>query len=279
MSTTYRAVRFSITPRQPFSEILVASLAELGYESFEDHDQGLTAYIPDHHFSEKSLIEVPILSHSEVKIDYDSEIIAPKNWNAEWEKDFTPVVINNRCQVRATFHPPAGFPLEIVINPKMSFGTGHHETTHLMLSHLLEMDCQGASVLDMGCGTGVLGIASMMMGGEAVMAVDIEPWCIENTLENAALNHCPSLKAKQSANVPVQDGPFTLVLANINRNVLLAQIGDYKKVLTPNGIILLSGFYESDLAIISKQMRTLGFELTKTKQKNDWVAALFRPIG
>lgn len=276
MSIPYTALNFRIEPLQPYTEILIAELAVLGFESFEETDKGVVAYIQNaaHIFS--TVQKLDVLHKPEVQISFTQETIAPQNWNATWEKDFAAVVVDNRCRVRATFHEAADYPLEIIIDPKMSFGTGHHETTYLMLSHLLENDVRERTVLDMGCGTGVLGIAASLLGAASVLGVDVEPWCIENTLENAQHNQCDNINALQSDTVPSDQGTFDWVIANINRNVLLEQMPAYRQVLRENGRILLSGFYQKDVASISQQMTTLGLNNVATKQKNDWVAMLFR---
>lgn len=279
MSTTYTAFDFSLKPLQPFSEILIAELANLGFESFEETEKGVIAYIPQAENITNSVRNIALFQQAELQIDFTQKNITPQNWNAEWEKDFVPVVVDNRCRVRATFHQPADFPLEIIIDPKMSFGTGHHETTHLMLSHLLDYDFKNQIILDMGCGTGVLGIATALLGANKVIGVDIEPWCIENTIENAKLNNCQNLEARQSHIVPTNQGSFDWILANINRNVLLEQMETYKQILSEGGWVLLSGFYQKDRTVISKQMTTLGFQNIAEKQKNEWVAMLFRAEG
>ena len=276
MSVPYTALNFRIEPLQPYTEILIAELAVLGFESFEETNKGVVAYIQNDANISSAVQKLDLLHKSEVQISFTQETIAPQNWNATWEKDFAAVVVDNRCRVRATFHEAADYPLEIIIDPKMSFGTGHHETTYLMLSHLLENDVRERTVLDMGCGTGVLGIAASLLGAASVLGVDIEPWCIENTLENARHNHCDNINVLQRDTVPSDQGTFDWVIANINRNVLLEQMQAYQQVLRENGRILLSGFYQKDVASISKQMTTLGLNNVATKQKNDWVAMLFR---
>lgn len=168
--------------------------------------------------------------------------------------------------------------MELIIHPKMSFGTGHHPTTYLMISYLLDLECAGINVLDMGCGTGILGIAALQMGAKHVTAVDTELWCVQNTLENARLNQCTSLEAVQQNTVPRGKIPFDLILANINRNILVQQMEDYLDVLKEKGSILLSGFYLSDLKLISSQMTKLGFRINSKREKDEWMAVLFDSI-
>mgnify|MGYP001626717931 FL=1 len=275
MSTPYVAVHFTLNPVVPYAEILLAELSVFSFESFEETETGLVAYVKEGATDLSVLGTLSLIDNEAVAIAYEVKRIAPQNWNADWEKDFTPVIVNERCRVRASFHPAGTYPLELVINPKMSFGTGHHETTALMLSHLLEIDCTAWRVLDMGCGTGVLGIAAMRLGATEVLGVDIEPWCIENTHENALLNDCPTLEAIQQNEVPANRGMFDCVIANINRNVLLEQMADYARITRVGGKVLLSGFYKKDLAVISYQMTTLGYRLNSSKEKHDWMAVLF----
>ena len=275
MSTPYIAVHFTLEPAVPYTDILLAELSVYPFESFEETETGLVAYLQEGTADLGVLEGLSLIKNKSVAIDYTIKRIAPQNWNADWEKDFTPVIVNERCRIRASFHPAGAYPLELVINPKMSFGTGHHETTALMLSHLLEIDCTAWRVLDMGCGTGVLGIAAMRLGAAEVLCVDIEPWCIENTLENALLNDCARLKAIQQSEVPTDGDKFDCIIANINRNVLLEQMPDYARVSRGGAKVLLSGFYKEDLAVISSQMTTLGYRLNSSKEKHDWMAVLF----
>lgn len=278
MSTRYTAYHFTVQPPQPFTDILLAELSDFPFESFEENATGLIAYLPETNRGIEDLNLLPIFKNPAVSIAFKTVSISPQNWNANWEKEFQPVIVNDQCRIRASFHKAEEYPLEIVINPKMSFGTGHHETTALMLRHLLEMTCTDLKVLDMGCGTGVLGIASLGLGAASLLAVDIEPWCIENTLENAELNNCELTVLGQSF-VPLDRGLFDLVIANINRNILLEQMESYANINAEGGTILVSGFYQKDLALIRAQMTKLGYELHTNKQENDWVAARFHKIS
>ena len=278
MSTCYAAYHFTVQPAQPFTDILLAELSDFPFESFEENETGLIAYLPERNGDIEDLKQLPIFKNPAVSIAFKTFSISPQNWNANWEKEFQPVIVNDQCRIRASFHKAEEYPLEIVINPKMSFGTGHHETTALMLRHLLEMTCTDLKILDMGCGTGVLGIASLGLGAASVLAIDIEPWCIENTLENAELNNCELTVLEQSF-VPLDQGLFDLVIANINRNILLEQMESYAKINAEGGTILVSGFYQKDLALIRAQMTKLGYELHIKYQENDWVAARFHKFS
>ena len=278
MGTHYLAIHFTLIPRDPFTEILIAELAEYPFESFEETENGLIAYIPENVANLVVIESLPLRKNPDVDMDYSIQTVAPQNWNEKWERDFPVVVIDERCRIRAPFHEAKGYPLELIIHPKMSFGTGHHPTTYLMISYLLDLECTGINVLDMGCGTGILGIAALQMGAKQVTAVDTELWCVQNTLENARLNKCTSLEAVQQNKVPKGKIPFDLILANINRNILVQQMEDYLDVLKEKGSILLSGFYPSDLKLISSQMTKLGFRINSMREKDEWMAVLFDSI-
>ena len=187
-NTVYIAFNFTVNPIQPATEILIAELGFAGFESFVETDAGVTAYIQKEAYSETILNDIQILKSDEFEISYTSEEIEQVNWNAEWEKNFNPIVVDDTCAVRAPFHDSYNVPYEIVIEPKMSFGTGHHETTFMILQHLLETDCKDKRVLDMGCGTAVLAILAAMRGAKPVDAIDIDEWCVENSIENTARN-------------------------------------------------------------------------------------------
>lgn len=271
----YREYRFTVHPLQPATEILIAELADVGFESFVETNNGVLAYIQEAAFRPDILHGLHILSNSEVEITYQSSILPRENWNARWESEFRPIVVDNRCMVRAPFHPPSGLPYEIVIEPKMSFGTGHHETTHLMLQFLLDEELQGKKVLDMGCGTGVLAILAAMRGAKTVEAVDIDPWSYENTVENAHRNGQDHIVAALGDASLLGTSTYDLVLANINRNILLEDLPTYVQCLEPGGALLLSGFYSEDLDAISGKCKALGLRVQKNIVKNNWVSAKY----
>ncbi|MGB8376087.1 MAG: 50S ribosomal protein L11 methyltransferase, partial [Salegentibacter sp.] len=188
MATNYLEFRFLIEPLQPASEILIAELGYLGFESFVENEDGVTAYIPKEEYEEDLLAGVHILQSDEFEITYSCDEIEQVNWNEEWEKNFSPILVDDTCSVRAPFHPQPDVEFDIVIEPKMSFGTGHHATTHMMIQHILKNEWEGKSVLDMGCGTGVLAILTALKGAKTVDAIDIDNWCYQNTLENIERN-------------------------------------------------------------------------------------------
>ena len=273
MDNSYLAINFKVQPISGI-EILIAELSLLEFELFEENPNGLVAYISRTNFSKKIFEKVRILNSKEFKINYEIKKIQNKNWNEEWEKNYNQVIINDFCTIRAPFHKPSGKIYDIVIKPEMSFGTGHHETTKMMISFLLDLNCNNKSVLDMGSGTGVLGILAEKKGAKAVLAVDNDPWCVKNTQENLELNKCFKSKTELNNTVPLKN-TFDMVLANINRNVLLEQISDYGHILVPEGDLLLSGFYFEDLGMIQNACQREGFRFIRNLEKKNWVAAYF----
>ncbi|AVI51342.1 50S ribosomal protein L11 methyltransferase [Pukyongia salina] len=276
MAQTYIEYKFSVLPLQPGSEILIAQLGELGFESFVETDEGVDAYILKDKWEPEKLEGVQLLNNEEFIIGYTSRIIEQVNWNEEWERNFEPIEVSEQCVVRAPFHSTFHVSYEIIIEPKMSFGTGHHETTHMMLEYLLEADMQGKTVLDMGCGTAVLAILAEMRGAGDVDAIDIDAWCVENSGENISRNNCRNIKVALGDSTVIDSvKKYDVVIANINRNVLLKDIGIYADILKEDGMLLLSGFYLEDLEIIRKSCVTHGLKYVNNKLRNNWVAVKF----
>ena len=276
MANAYLEYNFSVKPLIPGSEILIAQLGEIGFESFVETEEGVLAYIQPSDFKAETLESLQILSSEEFEITYASELIEQLNWNEEWEKNFSPIEVSRICVVRAPFHEERQLPYEIIIEPKMSFGTGHHETTFMMLEFLLQNEFKDKKVLDMGCGTAVLAILAEMRGAKAIDAIDIDAWCVDNSIENAERNNCENISVSQGdvsvlGNKPVYD----TIIANINRNILLEDLEVYVKNLKSSGELYLSGFYSEDLAQISETCNNLGLRYVEHKMKNNWVAAKF----
>lgn len=271
----YLEYDFKISPLQPTSDILIAELGELGFESFVETETGLLAYMLKSEWQDQNLESLLAFQNPDVKISWTRKEIEQQNWNAEWEKNFHPILVGDRCMVRAPFHQPEAVDYDIVIEPKMSFGTGHHETTHMMLQHILDDDFEGKTVLDMGCGTGVLAILARKRGAVDVEAIDIDEWCFLNTQENVERNHCPEIKAFQGDSSLLKDKKYDVILANINRNILLEDIPIYADCLNKRGTLFLSGFYLDDLDAISSKCGAYGLEFEKNLEKNNWVAAKY----
>lgn len=276
MSEAYREISFTIDPLAPARDILIAELSLLPYESFLETEEGLKAYIREVDFDEQVLSKLNILKSAEIKIEFQTKLIPEENWNAKWEGQFNPILVDDLCYVRAPFHETRDVAYEIEIMPKMSFGTGHHETTFLMIRQMLQMDFTAKKVLDMGCGTGVLAILACKMGAEEVRAIDIDIWSFENARENADRNVCSGILVEQGdAGLLKGDKSYDIILANINRNVLIADIPVYVSRLTKDGCLLLSGFYTEDLEKISSVCEQAGMRRENFLEKHNWVSAKY----
>lgn len=271
----YIEYNFTVAPLQPASDILIAQLGEIGFDSFVENEEGVQAYILKDLWKEDSVKDVQILTNENFNISYDFKEIEQQNWNSEWEKNFEKIVVEDICTVRAPFHEKPNTEFDIVIEPKMSFGTGHHETTHMMLQHILEHDFKGKSVLDMGSGTGVLAILAAMKNAGSVDAIDIDNWCYLNAVENKERNNCNQINVFEGDVSLLKDQKYNVIIANINRNILLADIPSYAKCLTKDGILFLSGFYKEDIPVITEKCNEVGLKFEKNLEKNNWVAVKY----
>ncbi|RAJ13265.1 50S ribosomal protein L11 methyltransferase [Olleya aquimaris] len=271
----YIAYYFKVTPIEPATEILIAELGYAGFESFVETEDGVTAYIQKEEWREDILEDIQILNSNEFEITFTYEDIEQTNWNAEWEKNFNPIVVDDICAVRAPFHDQFDTQYEIIIEPKMSFGTGHHETTHMMIQHILKNDFKDKSVLDMGCGTAVLAILAEMKGANAIDAIDIDNWCYLNSLENVERNNCKHISVSEGDASLLTGKKYDVVIANINRNILLNDIKTYAACLNPKGSLYLSGFYDTDIPLIEKECNAHQLFLKDTLKRNNWVALKF----
>lgn len=266
---------FEVSPLEPGRDILLAELSLLPFDSFTETEKGLKAYALKDELDKSFLDEINILGNDDFKIKFTSEEIKQENWNAQWESGFQPILVDDRVYVRAPFHPESEAEIDLIIEPKMSFGTGHHETTHMMIDQMLQLDLRGKTVLDMGCGTGVLAILAEKLGAGDIIAVDIDPWCIENSEENLKLNNCSNIKVLLGESDLISGHKFDVILANINRNILLDQLDKYDTALNKNGSICLSGFYRNDLTIIQERCESLHLKKSRILEKNDWVSIVF----
>ncbi|KQN35163.1 ribosomal protein L11 methyltransferase [Pedobacter sp. Leaf41] len=258
-------------------DLLISDLADLGFDTFEDSENGFTAFVMKDNFSEHALKELLAHYTDDFVTNYTLEDVADENWNAEWEKNFNPLIIDDVCYVRATFHEPQpSYPYEIVIDPKMSFGTGHHQTTSMMMQYILAADLKDKTVLDMGCGTAILAILAAKLGAKNLVAIDYDNVCYESTIENAVLNNISNLKALCGSKEVIPNEEYDVIFANINRNILLDQIHRYADVLQSGGKIFFSGFYlDPDLGMITAECAKYGIQYLDHKQNGDWVAAQF----
>ena len=274
----YIELRCKITAEniQEITDILVAELNEIAYESYDETEDGLNAYILEKFFDLEKVKQLQVNNIPNIKINFSYEVIKTQNWNEVWEKNFEPIVIEDQCLIRTHFHkntPKTKY--EIIIEPKMSFGTGHHETTYLMLKTMLELDFKDKNILDMGCGTGVLAILATFKGAKEVTAIDIDEWAYKNTLENIEKNNCSNIKVFQGDANLLRNQQFDIIIANINRNILMDDIKHYSKVLKSGGTLLLSGLYDKDLSMIREEASSNGIDYINHYEKHNWVAAKF----
>jgi len=271
-------ITLSIAPFENwFADVLMAEMADLGFESFMETENGFEAFSPEKSYNEKSLSELLNYRKDGFAIEWKVESIPAQNWNEVWEKNyFQPLVIRDRIVIRASFHDtyPA-CPIEIVINPNMAFGTGNHETTSLMMETMLEMSWEGKAVLDMGCGTGILAILASKLGAETIAAIDNDPWSFNAVSENLVINNTLNIKPLLGDAGTISKDTFDVLLVNIQKNVILSDMADYVKALKTGGIILLSGFYETDLPDIQREAEKQGLKFDFSQVMNKWSVAVF----
>lgn len=276
MDAIYLAYNFKVTPKDPAAEMLIAELGYAGFESFVENEEGVIAYIQKEEWIDGMLDGIFVLNSNEFDISYTSEEIAQVNWNSEWEKNFSPIQVDDQVSIRAPFHDNPNLKYDIVIEPKMSFGTGHHETTHMMVQHLLDMDIREKKTLDMGCGTGILAIFAEMKGAQPIDAIDIDPWCYENSLENIERNQCKHITAYEGEASLLPGKSYDVIIANINRNILLNDMEVYVDCLNSGGTLLLSGFYAADIPMLDAKASALGLTLQNTLERNNWVSLKYQ---
>ena len=272
MDSIYIAYDFNVSPKDPATEMLIAQLGHIGFESFVENENGVVAYIQKKEWNSNKVEDLYLLNCNEFNITFKHSEIEQTNWNKEWEKNFNPIQVNGQVSIRAPFHENPSLNFDIVIEPKMSFGTGHHETTHMMVQHLLALDLKNKKVLDMGCGTGILAIFAEMKGAQPTDAIDIDSWCFENSLENVQRNGCKHITVLEGDSSLLKGREYDVVIANINRNILLSDMKTYTDCLSENGVLLLSGFYKEDISIIESEVIKYRLVLDKMIQKNNWVA-------
>lgn len=272
----YIEVSVNVEPREQGSDILIAHLSDLGFESFVESDNGFLAYIQEEEYSEDE-VKLTFSDYEDLfKIEFTTKVIPKQNWNKEWESNFQPIDVEGKCYIRAPFHEKKnGYLLDIIIEPKMSFGTGHHDTTQLMIRILMLLNVKNQSLLDMGCGTGVLAIGASMLGANPITAIDIDDWSYENTIENLSKNNINNVLVNKGDAQILEKKTFNTILANINKNVLLADMSIYKNVLEKNGNLVLSGFFETDINEIKEKAENLGLKYEERYVSNQWAALHF----
>lgn len=273
----YVEVDFTCNPNsETVADVLAAQLSDIEFESFVQSDSGLLAYVQESRFS---IEKIDVLLRNfllDAKIDYSFKTIEDKNWNEEWEKHyFQPIVFEGKCIIHSSFHQPEGdYDYRILIDPKMAFGTGHHQTTGLILREILSMDLQDRSVLDMGCGTAVLAILASMRGANPITAIDIDEWAYHNAMENVQLNNISNINVLFGGAELLGVETFDVIFANINRNILLQNIPSYAKVLNPGGKLIMSGFYKEDIPSIREKCEQNGLKYLYFSEMDNWVAVV-----
>jgi ribosomal protein L11 methyltransferase len=271
----YLEIRFSPLNSEEEQSLLTAELLQKGFESFVEEEYSLLAYIPANIYKEDLMKDMAFLHHHP-EVKFEVQLLEDKNWNKEWESNYKPVTIAGKCHVRAPFHPPVeNIAYEIIIEPKMAFGTAHHETTRLMATWLLDLDVEGIDVLDMGCGTGILAVLANKMGARYVIGIDNDEWAWRNGLDNFRINKVAEGNVYQGDASLIGKDRFDLILANINRNVLMQDMKAYYEGLRVQGRLLLSGFYRKDVETITAAASGAGFQIAGARNLNDWAVMLF----
>ena len=267
----YKEFKFVLEQPDATREILIALLSQAGFEGFVETDEGFLAY------TNQDLLPEQILTSLDIPYQYTTKTVVAQNWNKTWEQQIKPLIIDNQIYIKTSFHPEKHYPYIITIDPKMSFGTGHHETTYLMIRQMLNMDFTGKSVVDMGAGTGVLSILAEMLGATEIYAIDNDKWAYENMLENFEKNNTSQIKAFHGdAQILTQLPPVDIFLANINRNILLNDLAAYNQRLKPDGQLVLSGFYTEDMPLLVEAAEQNGMVFEGQMQKNNWVSLKFK---
>jgi ribosomal protein L11 methyltransferase len=259
-----------------FTEILMTEVAEAGFDTFMETEKGFEAYVEGNQFDQVLLGEIQEKYKHVNPLLFFQDRIEKQNWNEEWEKNVAPIFVDDKCLVRAAFHKiEKKYPYEIIITPKMSFGTGHHQTTHLMLSRQMQMNHQGKRVMDAGCGTAILSIMASKLGAKEVEAFDIDEWSVENGEENAQVNDCKNIHIQLGKIEEVKlNGKFDIILANINKNILLTEMHNYASYLNSGGLLLLSGFYEKDLDDLRKEASKYNLKALAHDERETWACLL-----
>lgn len=269
--------RLQVTCDPEYAEILMAEIAEAGFDTFLETDKGFEAYVEMEKYDKEQLQFIKEKYSVQTPIIFFQDRIQKQNWNEAWEKSYEPIVVDDKCLIRADFHKiDKKYPYELIITPKMSFGTGHHQTTYLMIKNQMDMDHRGKRVMDAGCGTAILSVMASKLGAKEVEAFDIDEWSVSNGKENIDVNGCTNIHHQQGKLSELNfQGLFDIILANINKNVLLDEIKLYKKYLSPGGLLLLSGFYIEDIPDLAAECAKYNLLALKRDDKENWAALVF----
>jgi len=260
---------FKVSPLNPGSEILIAELSQIGFDSFQENNDGVSAYIKLELFNDHIFNKLRILNNKEFEISFQKKYLENINWNSEWESNFDPIIIDECC-IRAPFHLKTDCKYDLIIEPKMSFGTGHHETTSMMVRYLLEDNFVNCSFCDVGCGTGILAILAEKKGASKIVAIDIDNWSYLNSIENIKKNNSQNIKVYKGEILLLQNNKYDKIFVNINLNVLLKDIYIYSKLLNSGGVLYLSGFYKEDTDKILGEANKFNLNLISSKESNNW---------
>jgi len=270
--------RLQVICEPEFAELLMAEIAEAGFDSFLETDKGFEAYVEQEKYDKEMLQVIKDKYTAQTPVVFYQDRIQKQNWNEEWEKNYEPIIVDDKCLIRADFHKiEKKYPYEVIITPKMSFGTGHHQTTYLMVKSQMKMDHQGKRVMDAGCGTAILSVMACKLGAKDVEAFDIDEWSVINGQENIEVNSTPQIHLQQGKLEELSiNGTFDIILANINKNVLLAEIKQYQGYLNPNGLLLLSGFYTHDIGDLLGEASKYNLQEVRRDERETWAALLLK---
>jgi ribosomal protein L11 methyltransferase len=270
--------RLQVICDSEYSEILMAEIAEAGFDTFMENEKGFEAYVEQTNYDKEKLNEVKEKYGQFTPVVFYQDRIEKKNWNEEWEKSYEPIVVDDKCMIRAGFHQPEKkYPYDIIITPKMSFGTGHHQTTYLMVKAQLEMDHKEKIVMDAGCGTAILSVMASKLGAKRVEGFDIDEWSVINGKENVEVNDRDNVSIRQGkiSDLTFEEN-FDIILANINKNILLVEMAQYASYLNPGGHLLLSGFYEKDIPDLMAEAHRYSFQQVRSYERENWAALLLK---
>ena len=274
----YTELNLQLNPLELFGEMLTYQLGEVGFEMFEDTPQGFKAYIQTANFNNDAVLEIiEGIKEMNCEVTYSIQDIPWQNWNAEWEKNYQPEIIGNKIYVRAEFHDAnPSYPHEIIVQPRMAFGTGHHPTTSQVMEAMLDIDFKNKSLLDMGCGTGILAILGMQLGASSAYAIDYDPNSVDNSIENAQRNGYPQIEVALGSSELLKGKSYDIILANINRNIILNDLDKYAASLNAGGLLITSGYYTSDLSVIKNKAAEYHIDYLQHTSQNDWCCATFK---
>lgn len=270
--------RLQVVCDSQYTEILMAEIADVGFDTFMETEKGFEAYVEMENFDKELLRQIKEKYEKQTSLILFQDRIQKQNWNEEWEKSYEPIIVDDKCVIRASFHKmEKPYPYEIVITPKMSFGTGHHQTTYLMVKNQMRIDHLGKRVMDAGCGTAILSIMACKLGASNVEAFDIDEWSMLNGRENVEINQCSNIRLQQGKISDLTiDGKFDIILANINKNVLMSEISLYQDFLVKGGKLLISGFYTSDIADLQGECARFNLGEIFRDEKDDWACVVFQ---